>query len=112
MPAYAQSLTNPVLDSSIGGLTGTAFFGRALPFLFNWLILIAFVFFLVNLVSAGLNWIQSQGDKTQLETIKRKITNNFIGLFVVFSVYIIVKLVGGAFGITGLENLQITLPTL
>ncbi|MBU2592747.1 MAG: hypothetical protein ABH867_00105 [Patescibacteria group bacterium] len=112
MPVYAQSLTNPALNATIGGLTGSAFLSRALPFLFTWLIIIALIFFLINLVLAGLNWIQSQGDKAQIETVRRKISHNFIGILVVFSVFLIAKLIGTSLGIAGLENLRITLPTL
>lgn len=106
------ALENASLDASLQGLTGTAFLTRFLSALFTWLIVIAVVFFVITLIQAGTNWIQSQGDKAQLETVKKKITYAFIGLMVTLSVYAILKIVGTVTGITGLENLQITLPTL
>lgn len=106
------ALNNPALNSDMGGLTGTGFLNRALPFLFTWLIIVGVLFFLIQFILGGLKWIQSQGDKSKIEEAQKQLTFAFVGLLVTFSVFMVTKVIGLAFGITGLENLQISLPTL
>lgn len=51
------------------------------------------------LVWGGLEWITSGGEKAGTEAAKSKITNAFIGLFVVFAAWAIMKLIEQFFGI-------------
>lgn len=112
MIVYAQGLENPVLDKSIRKMEGVAFFNEAIPKFISWLLLIATVAFVIFFLVGGIRWITSQGDKNQIETARKQITYAFFGLLISFSVFLIVKLIGSVFGLTGLENLNISLPTL
>lgn len=108
---YAQ-LENPVLENSIRNETGTSFFDRAIPFFITWLVLIGSLFFIAQFLLGGYKWINGQGQKDKLEQAQKQITNALIGLLVVFSIYAITKVMGTVFGLTGFENLQISLPEL
>ena len=109
---FAQGLKNPVLEPSIRNLKGVAFFNRALPFFIHWLILIGFFTFLIYFILGGLKFITSKGDKTKIEEAQQQLTNGFIGMIIVFSVFAVIKLLGSVLGISGLQDLQIVLPQL
>lgn len=108
---YAQ-LENPVLENTIRNESGTNFFNRAVPFLITLLVLGGSLFFIVQFLLGGYKWINGQGQKDKLEQAQKQITNALIGLLVVFSIYAITKVMGTMFGLTGFENLQISLPKL
>lgn len=57
--------------------------------------LITFVF----LIWGGIEWIMSCGEKSQTEAARTRITNAFIGLFVVFAAWAIIKVIETFFGI-------------
>jgi len=112
MKVLAQTLENPILEESLKGLSGVDFIKRALPFLINWLILAGFGAFLIYFFIGAYNWITSKGDKTGIEEAKKQLTNSFIGLFIIFSIFVIIKVIGWVFGIKSLEELIISLPRL
>jgi hypothetical protein len=62
------------------------------------------------LVWGGLEWITSGGEKAGTEAARSKITNAFIGLFVVFAAWAIMKFIEQFFGICIL-GCDITPPT-
>lgn len=67
--------------------------------------LLAFVY----LVWGGLEWIGSGGDKAGMESARGRITNAFIGLFIVAAAWAITKLIEGFFGVTIISG-GITIP--
>ncbi len=73
------------------------------------LLIFASVVFFVMLLTGGIRWILSGGDKTNTQNARSQITAALIGLVVVFSAWIIAGLVGQVFKVN-LFNLQ--LPTL
>lgn len=64
----------------------------------------------IYLVWGGIEWITAGGDKAGTEAARSKITNAFIGLFVVFAAWAIVKLLETFFGICVL-GCPIVVPT-
>jgi len=113
MKVFAQTkLENPLLEESIKGLSGMGFMRRFIPFLISWLILIGFITFLIYFLIGGLNWISSQGDKNKIEEAKKQLTNALVGIFIIFSIFVIIKVAGFVFGVSNLENLLISLPSL
>lgn len=112
MKLLAQKINNPILDKTIKGLSGPGYFNRALPFIIRVLLLVGFLIFLIYFILGSFNWITSQGDKNKLEKAKSQLTNGLIGLLLMFSVFAVIRLIGYAFGLSLLENLQITLPEL
>ncbi len=101
MNALAQ-LTNPVLPPSLGKLNadqGPAALGKLISSLIGVFLIIAFILALVYLLTGGIAWITSEGDKQNLEKARNKITQAIVGLVVVAAAYAIFKLVGQFFGI-------------
>ena len=52
------------------------------------------------LITGAIQWIASDGDKGTLETSRTKIVHAIIGLIILFSVFAIIKLIQGLFGIS------------
>ena len=106
-------ITNPVLEGT--GLDSPApgeargVFGTVLSGIIEILLFIGFIYFLVTFILGGISWIASEGDEGKVKEARDKITNAIIGLGLVFSVFVIVKLLGQVFGITALENLGLPL---
>lgn len=69
---------------------------------------------LFYLLWAGLNWIQSEGDKEKLATARHKMTNAIVGLIILFSVWTIWVMVVTALGIFKGENggIRFEIPSL
>lgn len=64
---------------------------------------------------AGINWIQSEGDKEKLTAAKHKMTNAIIGLILLFSVWTIWTLVVTSMGIfktDGKSGIKFEIPSL
>jgi hypothetical protein len=61
------------------------------------------------LISGGIRWIASGGDKQSLEGARGTVTNAIIGLVVVFATYAIMQLITGFFGI---DLFKLTIPSL
>jgi len=112
MKVYAQTINNPALDPAIRNLTGETFINRMISLFISWLLILGFIFFVVNFILGGIKWIQSQGDKAKIEEAQKQLTYAFVGLLIVFSIFAIIKVIGTTLGITGFENLIINLPRL
>jgi len=111
---FAQ-ICNPALPNSLGGCGGgsTDSGGKVIGGLVSGIVGLVFIFgFLLTLaylLTGGVQWITSQGDKNSLEQARNKIIHALIGLIIVGSAYAVFKLVGNFFGIT-LPNIK--LPTI
>lgn len=58
----------------------------------------ATLWFLVQLLIGGINWISSGGDKGKLETARNRITNAFLGLIIVVAGWSILSIAGKFIG--------------
>ena len=108
---FAQ-ICNPALPNSLGGCGGGSVNsgGKVVGGLISGIVSLIFIFgfflTLAYLLTGGIQWITSQGDKNALESARSKIMNALIGLIIVASAYAIFKLVGNFFGIS-LPNIKI-----
>lgn len=98
---FAEGITNPAIPASIG--TGTAITGaKALSGLISNMIdgmfIVAFILGFIYMVTGGLQWVTSGGDKASLESARNKIIHALIGIIVVASVYAVLSLVGAFLG--------------
>ncbi len=106
-------ITNPILNNSqLQASDPAAYTNSVIQTIFSFFLIIAIVYFIFNIIMAGIRLIGSNSDSKKIETSKTQITYAFIGLFIVFCIFAILKLVGTIVGISSLENLQITWPTL
>lgn len=80
----------------------------------NAVLIVGAMIALFYLLWAGINWIQSEGDKEKLATAKRKMTNAIIGLIILFCVWTIWVMVVTALGIFKGENggIRFEIPSL
>ncbi|MCJ7826543.1 hypothetical protein MUP56_02930 [Patescibacteria group bacterium] len=111
---FAQ-ICNSALPPQLGGCGGGGveqggiIVGGLLSGIIGLVFLFGFLLTLAYLLTGGMQWITSQGDKGALESARNKITHAIIGLIIVASAYAIFKLVGNFFGIE-LPNIKI--PTI
>lgn len=71
------------------------------------LVVAAILFFFI-LVIGGIQWIVSGGDKTGVETARKRITNALVGLAIVFVAWAIVTLINTLFGV---DIFSLNIPT-
>lgn len=65
--------------------------------------IVAFIWFLFLLVTGALSWMASEGDKTKVQTARKKITYGLVGLIIVISAIFLAKIIGAIFGIDFLD---------
>lgn len=102
-------VTNPILSDRLKTMPGDIFLNNFLRTGINLILLIGAVIFFFVLTSGGVKWISSSGDKAKLESAQKQISSGLVGLAILFSTFVIMKLIETLFGIS---LLQFTLPTL
>ena len=99
-------ITNPVLNNpETPSRNPTVYFNNVLGAVFTIFFIVGVIYFIWHIVFAGYHLISSEGDPKRWESSKYEIAYAAVGLFTVFSIFAILKLVGTVFGITGLESL-------
>lgn len=112
MHRLLAQITNPVLKGSLGTGsvdTGGTTVGKLIGTLVGAMFIFSFVLAFFFLLTGGISWITSSGDKAQLQAARDKIINALIGLIIVGAAWAVFKLVGGFLGI---QFPNLTLPTL
>lgn len=100
---------NPALPKKLSDTSGTTFLQNILQLGIKLGFVIGAIIFFFMLISGGIKWISSAGDKTRLEGAQKQITHALIGLAILLSIFAIIRLLDYIFGI---NLLQINLPTL
>ena len=86
MDRYLADLTNPVLPPSLGSgayTKGGTIIGNLISAIGGLFFIFAFCLTFLYLLTGGLSWLTSGGDKSKLETARDKITNALVGLVIV-----------------------------
>lgn len=102
MNTYLADLTNPVLPPSLGSGNneqGGTIIGNLISAIGGLLFLFAFLLTFLYLLTGGISWLTSGGDKSKLTEARDKITNALVGLVIVAAAYAIFALVGRFFGL-------------
>jgi succinate dehydrogenase hydrophobic anchor subunit len=113
-PVLAQ-INNPIINPAITKEmrdNPQAFTSNLVQTIISLLMLVAVIFFLWHFITGGLEFISSEGDPDKVKKARKKLTYSFLGLFIVFAIFAILKLIGTIFGVTGLDTLQLTIPSL
>jgi len=108
----SQTIRNPVLSDELQQIqTGSAtyFFSRVLTVLATIILIIGGLYFFFQLLTGGVAWIGSGGDKAKLEEARQKIFNAVLGLILLFSVFAIIRLAESVFSVS---ILNFNIPTL
>ena len=113
-PVLAQ-ITNPIIDPAVSSQMQTnpqAFTSNLIQTTISLLMLVAVIFFLWHFITGGFDFISSEGDPEKTKKARKQLTYSLIGLFIVFAIFAILKLIGTIFGVTGLDTLELTIPSL
>lgn len=106
-------IENPVLKNSENiGNNPTGYFNSIIQIAFNLFFIGGIVYFIFQFINGAFHMISSQGDQKKYEDALHTFTHSITGLIVIFSVFVIIKLIGLVFGIKGLDTLTITWPSL
>lgn len=96
----AQSITNPVLPSTIGqNPDSVGYLQKLLPTAVTLLLIIGALFFFFNLIMGAIQWISSGGDKEGVAKARGRITSALVGLVILFAVFAIIQLIENFFGV-------------
>lgn len=80
-------------------VTAVANIARVVSSVIGFITLAAGIWFLLNFILGGFEWIASGGDKHKLENAQHKLTNAFIGLIIVVASWAILALASTFFGV-------------
>jgi hypothetical protein len=106
-------ITNPLLNNpNLPSADPTAYTNNVIQAVFSIFLIVGVIYFIWNVVMAGYHLISTEGDPKKLTQAKDQLTYAVLGLFIVFIVFALLKFIGTVTGITDLNNLQITWPTL
>ena len=108
----SMPITNPALINPNQQLEPFSYTSKVVQNIFTIFFVVAVIYFSWFLFMAAFHLIDSQGDTKNIENSKKEFQYGFMGLFVIFSIFAILKFVGYFLGVKGLEQLQLTLPTL
>lgn len=62
------------------------------------------IWFFIQIIISAIAWISSGGDKQNLQTAQKRLTNAVIGLFIVVASYAIAGVIGLFFGLDILQS--------
>lgn len=104
-PAGPGTIQNPLApklspaspDQAVGQ------FGNLLQTIISALLVGAAVVFIFMFLIGAIKWITSGGDKAQIESARASIMNAVVGLVIALSLFAIIKLIEGLFGIKLLQ---------
>jgi len=110
-PVLAK-IKNPLIEKEIDTANSGSYVNGIIQTFVTLLIIVGVLYFVINFILAGYHMISSQGDPKKFEEAQKSLIYALLGIVLIFAVFAIIKLIGFIFGITGLENLTITWPTL
>ena len=92
-------ITNPALSESIRDMEGISFIDILVSNLVTLFFIAAAIVALFFLVTGGIKWVTSGGDREGTAKARETVTAAIIGLVIIFSVYAILRLISLFFGI-------------
>lgn len=111
-PVLAK-ITNPVLkNQNITSANSGTYVNSIVQAFVTLLVIVGVIYFVINFILAGFHMISSQGDPKKFEEAQKSLIYSILGITLVFIVFAILKVIGHVFGITGLDELTITWPTI
>lgn len=94
-----EPVTNPALGPALRAKTGEEFFQSLVPNLIGLSFVIGSLIFFFVMVIGAIQWIISGGDKAAIEGARSKVANAVIGFAILLTLFAIVKVIEGFFGI-------------
>lgn len=75
-------------------------------------LIVGSIYFIWHVVMSAYHMISSQGDPKKWEEAQKSLIYSIIGVVVIFSIFLILRLIGMVFGIPSLSTLQIKWPSI
>ncbi len=97
-PIGVSGINNPALGN-LSNCDSVFFFSQLIQGLIGLAFVVGSVLFFFMLLIGAIQWITSGGDKGAVEAARGRVTQALIGIVVLFSVFAIIKLIEGFFGI-------------
>lgn len=107
-PTVHAAITNTAVPGGDNPEKGGSQFAITIATLWQTIIIVGGLAFLLYFLWGGIQWIMAGGEKNKLEEAKAKITQGLIGLSLLGASYVIVKFVESAIG---MNLLNIIWPT-
>ncbi len=109
-------MTRLLADQPLGGITGIGPLGTNLGSpassiagvvsnIIGLMTIIGLLWFVFQMITAGLEWISSSGEKANVANVREKIFHSIAGLIVIISAIFIVYLMSALLGISGVLDL-------
>ena len=102
------AITNPAIPGGAAPDDSPRQFAITIATLWQTIILVGGLAFLLYFLLGGITWITAGGDKGKIEEARGKITQGLVGLAVLAASYVIIKFIETAIG---LNLLNISWPT-
>jgi len=93
-------------------ITGPSDIYKLINAVVNLLVVVAGIWFLIQVILAGYNYITGAGDAAKTSEAMKKLTDSIIGLVIVAAAFIITYIIGALFFGTGFNILQPTIKTI
>ena len=107
-PNLLAAITNTAVPGGSSPDSSPKQFAVTIATLWQTIILVGGLAFLLYFLLGGLNWITAGGDKGKIEEARGKITQGLIGLALLAASYVIIKFIETAIG---MNLLNISWPT-
>lgn len=98
-PGTIGDAVNDVVEGGGAGTEVVDVFSQQFSNIIGLITVIAGIFFIVNFLIAGFDWIQSSGDSGKVEKARQRMVNSALGLLVLVISFGIIGVIGGVFGI-------------
>lgn len=108
IPKVHAAITNTAIPGGESPDSAPGQFAITMATLWQTIIIVGGLAFLLYFLWGGLNWIMAGGDKGKLDESRAKITQGLVGLALLAASYVIVKFIESAIG---LDLLNIIWPT-
>lgn len=111
-PIYAQ-IINPVVNNSANiNNNPDTYVNNIIQSIITILLTVAVIYFIWHFIMSAYHMMSSNGDPKKFEEAQKSILYSLVGVILAFSVFVVLKFAGSLFGITALQSLTLTWPTL
>lgn len=112
-PLYA--ICNPLLGDCASDTIAAnpiSYVNNVIETVITLFLIVGTVYFIWHVVMSAYHMISSQGDPKKFEEAQKSLLYSIVGIVVVFSIFMILSLIGTIFGINSLKTFEIKWPTL
>jgi len=105
----AQIIENPVGPAFSSGRN---YVSEIIPAFIRFGLIVGVLVFFFVLITGAIQWMTAGGDKASIETARGKITSALIGIIILFTVFVILQVIGNFFGLEALKILELDVDQL